>query len=265
MRILRRLVALGIGCGLSFSCSASVAELRSENKETLRKIEDNFLHTKSFRLNYTLAIHSPRAALPGESRESGVLVMKEGGKVYCKGRMEWVAEKVAFLVVSDGATWKMEGGPSLTAGSPLVPGDKELALARKSGTLRDFLLESFVHIRLPDSVELKLLFTRGTPAIQVPPATLEDISAGWDPEGYFLVCDYLPRAPDGVGENQGQPPAPYRVKLWYDPRTFALRKRVVTLRTGNPTIDQPKSTEKFERLEVNIDVPDEQFRLPRDN
>jgi hypothetical protein len=265
MSILRRLVALGIWCGLASSCSMTEAERRSANEEILRKIDANFLHTKSFRLNYTLAIHSPRAELPGETRESGLLVMKEGGKIYCKGRMEWAGEKSAFLVVSDGQTWKMEGGPTLQAGSPRNPADKDLALAHKSGTLRDFLMGSFIHVRLPDSVELKLLFTRGTPSILVPPVELKDISDGSDPEGRFLVCDYLPTGPGRAGEDPGQAPAPYRVKLWYDRWTFALRKRVVTLRTGNPTIDQPKSTERFENLEVNIDVPDEQFRLPRGN
>jgi outer membrane lipoprotein-sorting protein len=255
MNTLTRLVALGLCCGSAFSCSLSEGERRSEAEETLKKIEDNFLRTKSFRLNYSLAIHSPRAALPGETRESGVLTVKQGGKIHCRGRMEWVGEKVVFLVVSDGQTWKMQGGPSIQDGGSKDAADKDLVLARESGTLRNFLMKSFVHVRLPDSVELKLLFTRGTHSIVVPPVSLKDIRTGSDAEGSFVVCDYLPTAP-------GLALAPYRIKLWYDPRSFAPRKRVVTLNTGDPAIDHPRSTERFEDLEVNIDVPDEQFRLP---
>jgi hypothetical protein len=264
MRIIKLLVAFGIGCGLTVSCSRSETVARAEDEETLRKIEDKILRAKSFRLNYTLAIHSPRASLPGETRESGLLIVKEGGKIHIKGRTELVGEKAGFVVVSDGQTWTMQGGPTIDASSK-IPGGEDLAVARRSGTLRDFLLKSFIHIRLPDSVELKLLFTRGALAIVVPPVRLERITAGSDPEGDFLLCDYRPEPFDGAVEDPDHALAPYRVKLWYDSRTFALRKRVVTLRTGDPAIDHPRSTERFESLEVNIDVPEEQFRLPRDN
>jgi len=57
----------------------------------------------------------------------------------------------------------------------------------------------------------------------------------------------------------------YAVRVWYDPKTFALRKRTVTGSMGfGGKGPETTVTETYEEFTLNADIPDEKFKLPQE-
>jgi outer membrane lipoprotein-sorting protein len=58
---------------------------------------------------------------------------------------------------------------------------------------------------------------------------------------------------------------PLTIRLWYDPKSLAIRKRTVTGKLGSAgNLPETTLTEIYDDFTLNADIPDEKFKLPEE-
>lgn len=222
-------------------------------ERVFRKIENTVLRAKSARVTFTgVGKLSPDITL----EEKGTLLLKEGGKVHLAATTIVGKDKFELLVASDGQTttalvlwWPVDAQD----GEGHLRGDHgyshpfpELTMEMAQGLIRlsQAYTSSQLRTRICTDGKLTVRLDAGK--------SLERFKLGPN-DGSKRTLSY--EIKDGASPN-----AVLEIKLWYDPATYTLARRVHTLKTG--TLAETVLDETYEVYTLNADLPDQKFKLP---
>lgn len=203
-------------------------------EDSYRRLEETLQKARSLSIKYQLDL-----AIAGANQTaSGTLLLKEGNRVKITLSSEGPGtRKLEASVVSDGSTVRSLPLPPGSAGTDWAA-PKDL----KEATLVAYLRAGCMDLhRLPHRMHD---FEKDPKASLL----VSQLRRGEDEAGLSTLTYTLQE-----GSGQGQ------VKIWFDPKTWMLRKRVMTVQAGdrNP---QGTVTETYEPA-VNPELSDDLFKL----
>jgi outer membrane lipoprotein-sorting protein len=212
--------------------------------EAFENIEEALLKARSLRIAFKgeTLMQSDEGDPERKTTFSGVLLLKEGDKaLYSSVREVPGGKRLDTFLVSDGS--KMSGSREGGQNSETPSGLKRaltLALSRMG----------------PCSA---------AGAVAAALGHLNPLDPGETMESALVVGDFGPLETDGdakviefrfKGVKFG---TSGKVRLWYDPKTYAVRKRTLFVASRKTTI-----TDVFDEYVLNPDLPDDRFKLPQE-
>jgi outer membrane lipoprotein-sorting protein len=217
-------------------------------QEAFNRIEETIEKAKTVSVKFTTEIKRADApkADPTDAVASGTILLKEGNKAYVNFTMGDLGLEKGLLLISDGA--KVVGKAATLEGKGIDPPSD---MKRQLGS---------AVARYPQ-VPLALSLWR---VMIIPPArggetdlskivTLSDFESSED-DGKAKTLKYKLMF---KGKNNS-----LQAKLWYDPISYAILKR--TFVSGDGKADGNVITETYEEFILDVDIPDEKFKLPEE-
>ncbi len=203
-------------------------------EDSYRRVEETLQKAKSLSMKYTLDL-----AIGGQKMTaSGILILKEGNRLKIAVSMKGAGgPNQEASVVSDGSSVR-----SL----PKPPGatEAEWSVPR---TLNESVIVAFLRVGCLDLHRLphRIHDFENDPKVSL---VVSGIRRGEDDSGLRTLLYTLQ---EGSGRAE--------IKVWFDPKAWILRKRVLTLpaQNGKP---QAIVTETYEPA-VDAEVPDDVFKL----
>jgi len=229
MKIRRVPLYLVLAC--SFSCSTALTDPDDDPSETLRRVERRLITGPALRV--TTAPRSPSFTHFTLIQNGEEIDFTRGNLVISKGYLYWTADT---------------GGASFKAPlAHLIPGPGARALGAagsfERGPLGGILINTLGAWGVQNEVLENYHWDAHVMSTNVTNFLLSDVHSEWDSEGPCLVCRFrieevwTPLAKELWNKNffggaEMGPPCPGTgtvvQKLWYDPVTFTLKKRVLS-------------------------------------
>jgi outer membrane lipoprotein-sorting protein len=222
---------------------AAVVLLQVESAEdAFKKIGETVLKAKSVRVAFQWE-GTGRSEAGGKVEAVGTVLLKEGNRASLVATVTEKGQPSELRIISDGSTVKTKLGPRRMLECP-VPGNLETGLKmsiHRLGAMQAVLIAHKVCMLDVDDQEEALDMTRK-------PRLFEFKNGPDDGESRTITYKVAPDGQDTAAE----------IKLWFDPETFRLVKRTISLKKPTESV----FTENYKDWSLDADLENEEFTLP---
>jgi outer membrane lipoprotein-sorting protein len=210
-------------------------------EETFKKIEASIEKAKTISIAFTVDGKGAKEGPDRELKAKGTFLLKEGGIFNCSVKLMRQGQEEETTLVFDGTRTSVrrdQGDPMLSDVPKAHRGSAITLLAR---------LGAFMSGLMPRGA--------GGPEEDIKKVLeVKDFKAGEDDnEAKTLLFTAQINVPGGA-----RTPA-FDCRLWYDPKTFKLFKRTITIRQGTDV--EGTMTESYTEYVINAPIPDEKFKV----
>ena len=211
-------------------------------EETFKKIGDTVLKAKSVRVDFQWDGAS-RAEAGGKVEAAGSVLLKEGNRANLVATVTEKGHPSELRIISDGSTVKTKLGPRRMLECP-VPKNLETGMKmslHRLGAMQAVLIAHKVCMLDVDDQEEALDMSKKP--------RLYDFKNGPDDgDSRTITYKISPDGPDTVAE----------IKLWYEPESFRLVKRTITLKQPAESV----FTESYKEWAIDGDLENDEFTVP---
>jgi len=214
-------------------------------EETLKKIEETIQKAKTVGVKFTQSIERKKRGEDISLKRSGTVLLKEGNRVRVEVDESGGRSPTHTVLVSEGKALHA------SSNSTVPPRD----LKEAPSILKESIAASLVR----GNVVTTLMYTAFIRRLS-PPDT-----STMEPQKRFKVSEVKVGPDEGASKTLlftveiADTTVIHSAKVWYDPKTFKVQKRVLTYKIGQ---DEETLTEAIEELSLNADIPDEKFKRP---
>ncbi|MBI3854164.1 MAG: hypothetical protein HY293_00575 [Planctomycetes bacterium] len=219
-------------------------------EEAFQKIGETIEKAKTLSVRIKVELTASVGGQPAKAESSGTLLLKDPNKanLHLTGKFSAAGQEREMVTrfVTDGQKIEAENLGEKTSPAKNIKGGFKPLLSRSGVAfgISPVLSQSYGPDRKPIASDLDLLKA----------FELSDFKKGSDDAGTKTLAYVLKMR---VFEDEQRH---CNVKLWYDPKTWKILKR-----TFDVTLGPDKGThltETYEEMALEVDIPDEKFRLP---
>jgi general secretion pathway protein G len=245
------------------SCSSAPPIEDHEARDTFQKIEGLLAHASSARIKfrYEASLWSDSGGTYVDFGGSGLILLKQ------TNRAQIDVEVGSRFRDWDNAMELNRQFHLYSDGSRMVTADPEPKILRTPATLNEVLGVMTVGIGFPCSPYLVTAYTTSY-FEDAAPLSLEDLLKSYGPsdfrkgrdDGDLKTLFYKFEDPILIGDRISQF---CEAKIWYDPKSFCLRKKVIRRRVtlGNQEVVIEEFSETYTEYSLGIEISDDTFGL----
>lgn len=227
---------------LSFNSNLAQDKKAESAEETFKKIGETVQKAKSVRVTFEWDGAS-RAEAGGKVEAVGMVLLKEGNRANLLATVTEKGQPSELRIISDGSTVKTRLGARRMLECP-VPKNLETGLKmslHRLGAMQAVLIAHKICMLDVDDQEEALDMSKK-------PRLFDFKNGPDDGESRTMTYRVSPDGPDTTAE----------IKLWYDPETFRLVKRTITLKKPSESV----FTESYKDWSLDGGLENDEFTLP---
>ena len=207
-------------------------------EESFKKIEETIDKAKTVSVKFKVDGHYKQGERETKVQMSGTIALKEGNKAHIAYKRRIGEQETDADFVSDGKKSKTKGG-----GTEDAPGNITSNFKVAVSQIGVFFSSRAASVEEHNGVRKEVMWKERF--------LVSEIKVGPDDKDAKTLTYKLK-----VGSGEA-----LDVQIWYEPRTWRILKRTLS---GNSGGKEVAFTEVYEECLLEVDIPDEKFKLPSD-